>query len=503
MFWVSVLLAIYGAALLVGSPICGIIADRTTTRRAPLLVGLLVFAGATALLAIGTSVPLLVVGRLLQGLSGAIVWTTGLALLVDTVGPKHVGQYMGYLSLSLSLAILLGPLLGGVVFATAGASGYESVFAMCWALIGADIVLRVLMIEKKVAKKWLPDEDTLPSTSRSEANTAEVDKETTQEVPDDDAASVKEDNCPEQASSGIRGDDIRIDAAEDQIHSMTPAHQHNPAAPLPPDRVALQRTHTRASTVLSKVPLPAVLTLLASRRLLVALYGTLVQASLLTAFDSTLPLYVRQIFHFNSLGAGLLFLPIVIPNGLAPLVGHFADRYGPRWLAAVGFLLAVPFLVLLRFVDHDSLKQKVLLCALLALFGASVVMGFAPLMAEISYVVEAKEKNHPGKYGRMGAYAQAYALWNMAFAAGCLVGPIWGGMVNESFGWGTMGWTLAIWAGTTAVPIFLWTGGWIGKGTKTNMGTREGWGDGPTAADEEQAAAVGAHEDATGATRMA
>lgn len=51
--------------------------------------------GATVMLCIGTSIGVLVVGRLLQGMSAAVVWVVGLALLVDTVGEKDVGQAMG------------------------------------------------------------------------------------------------------------------------------------------------------------------------------------------------------------------------------------------------------------------------------------------------------------------------------------------------------------------------------------------------------------------------
>jgi MFS family permease len=109
------------------------------------------------MLCVGSSIGVLVAGRLLQGLSAAVVWTVGLALLVDTVGQKEIGQVMGYVSLSVSIAILVAPLLGGVVYAR---GGYYAVFAMAFALIGLDIVLRLALVEKKIAKKWsITDED--------------------------------------------------------------------------------------------------------------------------------------------------------------------------------------------------------------------------------------------------------------------------------------------------------------------------------------------------------
>ena len=114
--WVSVLLAVYGAALLVSSPFAGWYADRSSSRRLPLLFGLLALGGATVMLCLARTVALLVLGRILQGFSAAIVWTVGQALLVDTVGQKEIGQTLGWVSLSMTLGILVAPLIGGVVY---------------------------------------------------------------------------------------------------------------------------------------------------------------------------------------------------------------------------------------------------------------------------------------------------------------------------------------------------------------------------------------------------
>lgn len=71
--WVSVLVAIYAAALLALSPLCGWIADRWASRRTALLAGLGALLGATVLLHVGRSVGVLVAGRVLQGASAAVV----------------------------------------------------------------------------------------------------------------------------------------------------------------------------------------------------------------------------------------------------------------------------------------------------------------------------------------------------------------------------------------------------------------------------------------------
>jgi len=114
--WVSILLAVYGAALLAASPLCGWFADRSPSRKLPLVIGLLMLGGSTVLLTVGSSVGVFVAGRLLQGFSAAVVWVVGLALLADTVQTQELGYWLGFVGLAMSLAILAAPLLGGVVF---------------------------------------------------------------------------------------------------------------------------------------------------------------------------------------------------------------------------------------------------------------------------------------------------------------------------------------------------------------------------------------------------
>ena len=69
--WISIFLAVYGAALLAAAPFCGWAADRSSSRRMPLLFGLLALGGSTVMLCVGDSIGLLAAGRVLQGISAA------------------------------------------------------------------------------------------------------------------------------------------------------------------------------------------------------------------------------------------------------------------------------------------------------------------------------------------------------------------------------------------------------------------------------------------------
>ena len=78
---ISNLLASYAGASCVASPIAGILADKfASSRKIPFVLGLMLLLFATILLALGQSVPALVLARLLQGASGGTVWTIGMAI---------------------------------------------------------------------------------------------------------------------------------------------------------------------------------------------------------------------------------------------------------------------------------------------------------------------------------------------------------------------------------------------------------------------------------------
>ena len=456
--WVSVLLAVYGAALLVSAPISGWYADRTSSRRLPLLFGLVALTGATVLLCLARSVALMVVGRLLQGCAAGVVWTVGMALMVDTVGQKDIGQLLGYVGISMSVGIIVAPLVGGVVYQR---SGYYAVYYVCFGLLALDIAMRLALVEKKIAAQW---DDVVGVKAEGVARETGPNEEVREE--DSTVVEVREKEADVPAGTSTTSTFTTNEASAPTQLPATNTTANSPETdPVSPSPRPLSR-------------LPPILTLLKSRRILAALWGCLIQASILTAFDSVLPLFVSRTFSWSPTGAGLIFIPVLLPGFLAPLFGALSDRHGPRWLAVSGFLLSIPCLVLLRFVDHNSTRQVVLLCALLAILGTALAAVMPPLMAEITYIVEAKEVRTPGIFGKKGAYAQAYGLFVMAFAGGCLVGPIWAGFVDARSGWGTMGWSLAVLSFGGAVPVVVWTGGLITRvnaktGAERAVGRRE------------------------------
>ena len=90
---------------------------RLSSRRLALLTGLVALTGSMAMLCVGTSIAILITARIFQGISTAFVWVVAMALLVDTVGPTHIGKDMEHVGTASAIGVAAGPLLGGVVYA--------------------------------------------------------------------------------------------------------------------------------------------------------------------------------------------------------------------------------------------------------------------------------------------------------------------------------------------------------------------------------------------------
>ena len=95
---VDKLLSAYALASTVLSPFAGDLADRASSRRVPYLLGLLALIASTITWFLGRSVPVLAAARAAQGASCAVVYSVGLAVVIDTVSEDKHGQTMGLVS---------------------------------------------------------------------------------------------------------------------------------------------------------------------------------------------------------------------------------------------------------------------------------------------------------------------------------------------------------------------------------------------------------------------
>ncbi len=131
----GVLSASYAAGTLVLSLPAGFLAARIGPRRT-VIGGLLLLGCSSVVFGFANSFTLLVCARLIQGASGALIWSGTLTWLIATASPDRRGAVIGTALGTAVAGALLGPALG----ALAAAIGTEAVFS---AVLGVAIALAV------------------------------------------------------------------------------------------------------------------------------------------------------------------------------------------------------------------------------------------------------------------------------------------------------------------------------------------------------------------------
>ncbi|KAF4633423.1 hypothetical protein G7Y89_g4693 [Cudoniella acicularis] len=400
------LLAVFGGATLISSPFAGWLADNVSSRRIPFLLGLALQAASTALFAVSPRVEVLLVARAFQGLSAAVVYSVGLAILVDTVGVEQIGQQAGYFLSSANFGVLISPMLGGCVYQR---SGYYSVVFMMIGLVVVDIILRLLMIEKKDALKWLPADDIEQPILRRESGYGTI--------------------------SGIQ----------------------EPTSTLVPGAVSSVDGHPSPPTKIAR-KIPPFLRLLINPRALSSFLAVFVGFVILAGFDAGLAVFVKEYFHWSSTYAGLIFLGIALPSLLSPIAGHLSDVFGPRWIVVGGFVASAAGLFGIGFVSQPQAWQVVALIVLLVIIGTGLAFVFPCLADDLTNVAEEMGAKYPEINGATGPYAQAFALFNCGIAAGTVLGPLWIGLAVPAWGWLPSTFILGIFALLACVPVYLFLG---------------------------------------------
>ncbi|KAI0973712.1 major facilitator superfamily domain-containing protein [Xylaria arbuscula] len=414
-FYVSNLLAAYAGASVVSSIPAGWIADRTNSRQVPFLSGLAALLAATILLALGQSIAVLVVARILQGVSAAVVWTIGLAMVLDTVGPQNLGKVIGSIFSFISVGELMAPVIGGILYEK---TGYAGVFGVGAAILALDFLMRLLVIEKRTAAKY------------------------------DKSARDGEGN-PRCAGSRMdpEGDDRSHEASEEDTL-------------LPKKEDEAYKILKEPNKLIRALP---ILICFQNPRLVMSLCLAFVQATLLAVFDATIPTEAQTLFQFSPLKAGLIFIALDVPYLLlGPVAGWAVDRYGTKSAAVLGFGWMVPVLILLRLPPEELLpvsRNIVLYCAILALNGIGLAVIGSPSVVEASDVVQKYDKANPGFFGENGPYAQLYGFNSLFFCSGLTVGPIAAGYLKDSIGYGNMNLVFAVLSAVTSILSFFIIGG--------------------------------------------
>ncbi|MEA2305812.1 MAG: hypothetical protein QOH43_3092, partial [Solirubrobacteraceae bacterium] len=139
--WVIDAYALSLAALLLTA---GVLADRLG-RRAVFTAGLAIFTVASLLCGLSTSPLLLEFARALQGVGGAAMFATSLALLAASFQGPQRGTAFGIWGATTGAAVAIGPLIGGLLTEHVG---WQSIFFINVPIGIAAIAVALVKVEE-------------------------------------------------------------------------------------------------------------------------------------------------------------------------------------------------------------------------------------------------------------------------------------------------------------------------------------------------------------------
>lgn len=323
--------------------------------------------------------------------------------------------------------------MGGALYHSLG---YQAVFASAYVIIAFDILFRVLMIERPPEPHQLIAERSAIAYEHGKPNGSK-DYGTFDFV---------------HATASGPGHEH----AQSSHHDSDGQSQNNPSTI---EIEASSSSNEQDSDISGNGKGSSVMMLLSSPRMLTALLSSLVLSFEITILETGLPLYIKQVFGFNTRDIGLIILCSVVPYVLGPAIGVLSERWGYKLIVTSGYALLSPLWILLRLVNHPGTGQVVLLCVLIFAKCVALNLALGPAFSEAKASVDEKHDQQAVKMGGKRAYGMAYALMNMAYALGSLLGPLLGSYLIEKLGWANMTLIVGIMFAFCVIPSILFTGG--------------------------------------------
>jgi EmrB/QacA subfamily drug resistance transporter len=307
-------------------------------RRKILSLGLWGFGIASLLCAAAPNATLLIIFRALQGIAGALLVPSSLALIIATFSGPAQGKAIGTWTAWTGISFILGPLVGGILVDQAS-----------WRWIFAINVLPIavtLYLLKKI----------------------EIAKDKPNTTPIDFVGTLL-------TAVGLGGS---VFALIEQPHYGW----SSPLIYLPLIiGLALLAVFLVYEKRMAHPMLP--LSLFSNHNFSVGNIATLAIYAGLTASTFILIVFLQQVGGYSALAAGLAGVPItLIMFVLSPRMGALAGRYGPRLFMGIGPIVGgLGILLMLRLGTHINYWTQ--LFPAIAVFGIGLSITVAPLTAAI------------------------------------------------------------------------------------------------------------------------
>jgi EmrB/QacA subfamily drug resistance transporter len=338
--WIVIAYLVCIAALLLS---IGRLAD-LVGRKVIWLSGLGLFTVASLACGAAPSLTWLIAARALQGVGGACLMAISPAMLTSAFPPQQRGRAIGLNAITVGLGISTGPTLGGLITEH---SSFRYIFLL-------NLPIGVL--------GWIAAYMLLPDEPRPERSSVHFD---------------------------VLGALYLAVLLASLTAGVSLGHELGWTAPLP---LALACSAALSGVAFAwherKHPHPVVdFTLFRQRTFASACASLLLSFVASFSVSVMLPFYFEQLRGWGSALTGLMLTPYPLTLALiGPVSGALADRFGTRWLAAIGMTLLCCGLCALAGLGADTSKPDIIARVLLAGFGQalfqspnnSALMGSAP-----------------------------------------------------------------------------------------------------------------------------
>ncbi|WP_053225802.1 DHA2 family efflux MFS transporter permease subunit [Solirubrobacter soli] len=346
------------------------------------------FGVVSMLCALAPTIEVLIVGRALQGVFGALLTPSALAVIISTFGPDERGGAIGSWTAWSGIAMVIGPLAGGWLVDTAS---WRWIFAINVPFVLITLTLVMIAVPKSPGRRdvrldWL---GALLTVLGLAGPVLALIRQPTVGW-----------SSPEVWLVGLTG-----------IALLVAFVFHERRTPQPMLPLELFKRRNFAFGNLQTF----------------AMYG-----GLGTMFFF-LTLFLQQVAGYEALQAGLATLPTTVVSFLlAKRAGRLADRYGPRLFMGCGPLVAAVGIALMLRMDQDVDYWTELFPALL-IFSFGLVATVAPLTATV--LADADENNAGIASGVNNAIARVASLLCVA-GIGAVVSAVYvngmGGAAGET-----------------------------------------------------------------------
>jgi EmrB/QacA subfamily drug resistance transporter len=349
--------------------------------------GIVAFGLTSIVCAVAPTIEILILGRALQGVAGALLTPAALAVIVATFPPAERGKAVGTWTAWAGIGVVFGPIVGGQLVDTAS---WRWIFALNVPLV----IFTLLMILRVVPQTREQDPDARVDVIGAVLCALGL-------------AGVSF-GLIEQPLRGWSDPAVFLALGIGAVmFALFLAHEERTDHPMLP--LGLFRRRNFAAGNVETF----------------AMYGGLGVLFFL------LVLYLQQVAGFEALEAGTATLPVTIVMFLlSARVGALADRYGPRFFMGVGPLISAAGLLLLMRLDANVDYLTDLLPPLI-LFSIGLSMTVAPLTATV--LADADERNAGIASGVNNAIARVSALVAIA-AVGAVVAAHFGSKLDDELG---------------------------------------------------------------------